>query len=82
MSKQSDAKKKQNYQAKPIPKTCANCKHFLFDTVKTHEGTTWRPEGWFADKNLRCGIGGFAVKKMGTCDSVEMKAPNASITGG
>ena len=73
MSKQSDAKEYQKYCAKPIQKTCSNCKNFLFDVVKTHEGTSWHPDGWFADKNLRCEIGGFAVKKTGNCEQHEIK---------
>jgi hypothetical protein len=67
MSKQSEAKEKQGYVEKFVPTVCSNCAHYTFDRVQTQEGTTWRPEGWFADKNLRCGIGGFAVKKTGSC---------------
>lgn len=71
MSKQSDAKQQQGYTPKAIPQTCMNCKHFMFDTVQTVAPTEWRPDGWHEDKNLRCLLGGFAVKKMATCNKFE-----------
>jgi hypothetical protein len=74
MSKQTAAKEKQGYVPKAIPMTCANCAHFEFETVQTHPGTSWQPEGFFSDKNLRCGLGRFAVKKMGTCNEYSGKA--------
>jgi hypothetical protein len=65
MSKQSEAKEKQGYVPKAIPQTCGNCGHFLSTKAKC--------AGYFGgeyidEKNLRCGVGGFAVKKMGTCN--------------
>jgi len=80
MSKQSVAKEKQNYCAKPVPQTCANCKHLTQNFYHyTANGT--RIEGKNPDTekyarptysdNLRCGIGEFAVKKTATCDSME-----------
>lgn len=68
MSKQSDAKISQNYIPKALPKTCATCKHFQFDRVQTQPPSMWNKDGWWEDKSLRCGLGGFAVKKMATCD--------------
>lgn len=65
MSKQSEAKEKQCYVAKAIPQTCGNCMHFQSDMVEMQSG--WMGTTWMAEKNLRCGIGGFSVKKMGTC---------------
>lgn len=63
MSKQSDAKTSQGYVPKAVPRTCCNCAHFKMDTVtKECFGKQWKQ-----DTNLRCEIGGFAVKKMGTC---------------
>ena len=80
MSKQSDAKAKQNYCAKPVPQTCANCKH-LSQNFYHYDGEYGRVEGKNPDTekyarptysdNLRCGIGGFAVKKSATCDSMQ-----------
>ena len=73
MSKKSEAKEKQGYVAKPVPKPCMNCANFLFDRVQVRLGTSWHPEGWFEDKNMRCSLGGFAVKKMGTCNEWRAK---------
>lgn len=64
MSKQSDAKKSQNYNPKPIPAECSNCFNFKKERTQTNE---WLGKKYYRDKNLRCGIGGFAVKKKGTC---------------
>lgn len=60
MSKQSEAKKKQNYNPKPVPRVCMNCEHYISDMI---------PYGnYIEEKNKRCGLGEFAVKKMATCD--------------
>lgn len=64
MSKQSEAKKQQNYNPKPDPAQCANCTQFKSDQVGT-EG--WDKKTYYQEKNMRCGIGGFAVRKRGTC---------------
>lgn len=72
MSKQSEAKEKQGYTPKAVPRTCQNCSSFAFDMVQTKKATEWR-EAYFEDKNLRCEIGGFAVKKMGTCNEFKVK---------
>lgn len=74
MSKQSEAKEKQGYTPKAIPQTCQNCSQFLFDRVQTQQPTAHNPAGYWEDKNQRCGIGGFAVKKMGTCNEFTGKA--------
>ena len=74
MSKQSEMKEKQGYVAKAIPQTCQNCTRFLFDHLQTQKPTQWCKDGWWEDKNMRCGIGGFAVKKMGTCREFAGKA--------
>jgi len=68
MSKQSDQKSMMGYVAKAMPRTCMNCRHFAFDKVQTHPASSWQPSGYFEDKNLRCTIGLFAVKKMATCN--------------
>ena len=81
MSKQSEAKEKQNYVPKVVQKTCSNCKHLTQDFF--HYDTTYsRVNGKNPDiskyarptysDNLRCSIGGFAVKKMASCDKFEM----------
>lgn len=66
MSKQSDAKNFQNYRE--TPDTCSNCGHYESQMVeRTHSG--WGGlRAWTEEKNKRCSIGGFAVKKMATCD--------------
>ena len=66
MSKQTEAKERQQYAAKCLPQTCSRCAYFQFDRVQTNAAyPQFAP--YFEDKNMRCGIGGFAVKKMGTC---------------
>ena len=67
MSKQSEAKEKQGYTPKAIPQTCANCASFQMDVVDV-PGWDGKPSGYKKETNLKCSIGGFAVKKMGTCD--------------
>jgi len=64
MSKQSEAKKRQNYNPKPILRHCSTCANYRFDKVTMHGefGGTWDVES-----NMRCGIGGFKVMKRGTC---------------
>lgn len=68
MSKQQEAKVAQGYVPKAIPAVCINCVNFLCDHIMTHPPTVYHKEGWFEDKNLRCAIGKFVVKKMGTCE--------------
>ena len=65
MSKQSEAKIQQGYVDKAVPKTCGQCLHFTSDTVT--RTTIWL-EAYTIESNLRCSIGGFAVKKMATCN--------------
>ena len=77
MSKQSKAKEFQMYIDKCIPMVCGNCTSFTSDKVQTCEPTTWKPEGWWSEKNMRCSIGGFAVKKTGTCNLHTFAPPNA-----
>lgn len=65
------AKIAQAYTQKVTPPTCGNCEHMIFDMALP----AWmkkRPDIWFQDRfkeeiNHRCGIGGFSVKKLGTC---------------
>jgi len=64
MSKQSEAKRAQGYVSKAVPQTCKTCQHFRSESVFDYE---FRGKQYYRDANLRCGKGGFAVKKMGTC---------------
>ena len=60
MSKQSEAKENQKYEASPKFPMCSNCKHFRSDKVEN-------AYKYIEEKNIRCGIGEFAIKKQGTC---------------
>ncbi len=66
MSKQSENKKRQNYNAKPDRDKCSNCKYFKSDMITNERNYT-------QEKNLRCGIGEFAVKKTATCSDHKFK---------
>jgi hypothetical protein len=69
MSRQSEAKAKQGYV--PKPQTCSNCLHFHSEIVdRKYLGE---------EKNLRCGIGGFAVKKMATCNEWAAKDGGGNV---
>ena len=72
MSKQSEAKSKQLYTDKAIPQVCVNCNSYKSEIV-THAPYNEWTAAWTEEKNLRCSIGGFAVKKQGTCALWEMK---------
>lgn len=61
MSKQSEAKERQQYVPKYEPAVCMNCVHYSSNVVDRFGGT------YKEENNKRCGLGGFAVKKMGTC---------------
>ena len=83
MSKQSEAKDRQGYEQKAIPQTCVNCAHFIqrfYHYDDNYQRVEGKPPGTYKyDKttysdNLRCGIGGFAARKMGTCNEFAMKA--------
>lgn len=80
MSKQSEAKIDQGYEQKPVPRTCANCQHFKSDNVLSYVGHFDGKE-YFKESNLRCGIGGFAVKKMATCNDFS-EIENLTVTMG
>lgn len=71
MSAQSKAKADQDYDPKPDPARCANCGHFQSDMLPPNwmrENDMRRDDpSYHREKNLRCGIGGFAVKKTATC---------------
>lgn len=66
MSKQSEAKDKQGYTARALLPVCANCSSFRMDIVNHDAILSMEP--YPVETNLRCSIGGFAVRKMGTCN--------------
>lgn len=77
MSKQTAAKAKQGYTPKAIPHTCGNCRHCVpvmgeilayKDPLSFTSGTHMVA----AQVSQKCGIGEFAVKKMGACDVYEV----------
>ena len=76
MSKQTEAKERQAYTPKAIPQTCGNCAHFTADRVNRNAAYMGQAgvTAYWEDTNMRCGIGGFAVKKMGTCNEFAGKA--------
>lgn len=85
MSAQSIAKAAQGYEPKPVSSTCGNCERFKSDRVlpawrerqNQHVKSLGRKALWgdqnTVEKNLRCTLGGFAVKKMGTCREFRLK---------
>jgi hypothetical protein len=75
MSKQSEVKKRQGYTDRAIPQVCMNCASFSFE-IGCHGGNPEYPR----EMNFRCRIGGFAVKKMGTCDEFSGKEDQPTPT--
>lgn len=66
MSKQSEAKARQIYVDKLIPNTCSNCVHFRSEIETIPPYNEWCTS-YTKEKNMRCALGGFKVKKMGAC---------------
>ncbi|HEX7687314.1 MAG TPA: hypothetical protein VF453_06395 [Burkholderiaceae bacterium] len=66
MSKQSEAKERQCYTPKLIPSVCGNCAHKR-STITEHPAEFSWSKPYTTEKDLRCAIGGFAVRKMGSC---------------
>lgn len=80
MSKQSEAKEKQGYNPKPVPHVCGTCGNFESDMdwpkwVKDEpeKYKDFMTESSKKETNTRCLLGGFAVKKMGTCREWKVK---------
>ncbi len=69
MSKQSDARKSQGY-AEPLKRICGTCKSYTFDPINL---VNWLGKDHIVEKNKRCAIGGFAVKKTASCNIWEQK---------
>ncbi len=87
MSKQSDAKEAQQYVAKAPPQTCGVCRNcvpvigavLIYKNPKSIADGTHYVDTQVAQK---CGIGGFAVKKMGTCRMwLSLLPDNAKLSG-
>lgn len=68
MSKVSEAKQKQGY-VENATLSCGSCKHYTSETVTRSKWFGNRTE----EKNKRCGIGGFVVKKTARCNLLEEK---------
>ena len=67
MSKVTEAKKEQGYVSNP--RSCGTCKRMRCDLV---EAKRWDGKpGKIEKKNIRCEIGGFAVKVNSSCDKYE-----------
>lgn len=86
MSKQSKAKDTQGYDPKPQPAICSRCAHYQSekklpawmeqakaDGEKHWHGRAYSIELDGIEGNLRCGLGGFAIKKTATCQKFERK---------
>lgn len=57
------AKSEMRYAEKPINRMCSNCRYFSSEMITTNSfGKDWTEE-----KNMRCSVGKFKVKKTATC---------------
>lgn len=79
MSKQSEAKEVQGYTT--AVRNCGNCVHLTSETVlpkwavelnedyeRRGREPVYRLPAYGVEKNIRCGIGGFAIKKTAVCN--------------
>ena len=81
MSKQSQAKEAQQYVPKVIPQTCGVCRNCepVMGEVMRYKDPTYTSDGThMATEKVsqKCSIGGFAVKKMGSCSMWLPLLPN------
>ena len=68
MSKQSAAKLSQGYDPKPVAPVCMNCKEYRSERIKLEQAQWYTlSKEYYEEKNRRCQLGGFAVKKTATC---------------
>jgi len=69
-AKHKNAIEAQQYEPKFVPGVCGNCAHLKFD-LKLPTWMEKQPGVWGdndrQEKNHRCGLGGFPVKKGGSC---------------
>ena len=74
MSRQSEAKEAQGYDPKPVAYICKNCHFFQFEgkEYKNYYGEVYQEK-----RNLRCGLGGFAVKQTARCEKFAIKEGGA-----
>jgi hypothetical protein len=84
-SKQALAKEAQGYDPTPAARTCSNCAHkasemaladwMVRDNAKRAAAGLRIAFGEVnkVERSLRCGVGGFAIKKMGTCTQFQPK---------
>lgn len=88
MSKKADAKMSQGYMERaPMCAECANLKSTMelpkWMAEENQKSAAagieprWTLEINGVEKSLRCGIGGFAIKKQGYCSSFWMKETKA-----
>ena len=66
MSKIATAKIVQQYKEKAHLPVCGNCANYLSTIEEIPSVISGRPP-YTNETKRRCGIGGFAIKKMGTC---------------
>ncbi|MBS3725453.1 hypothetical protein JLDANKMP_00897 [Stenotrophomonas sp. PE591] len=64
MSRQAEAREAQGYTPKHTPTVCRNCA--FYSSQVREEETAYGT--YTHESRLRCSKGGFAVKKMGTCN--------------
>jgi hypothetical protein len=78
MSKQSEAKERQGYNPNPTQEICSTCNNFLIGM----DWPAWMKDGKHdnyltpehqRETNLRCGLGGFAVKNTARCNEWAVK---------
>lgn len=69
MSKQSELKLLMDYKEKPVFPICSNCKHYQSEMITTNNFG----KDWVQEKNIRCELGGFAIKKQATCNKHQFK---------
>lgn len=72
---QTIARVNQKYDPSPLQKTCVNCIHYSSEYVQDRWGN-------MEEKKLRCKLGGFAIKKKGTCCEHRFNEQNRSYRSG
>lgn len=94
MSTQSQAKKEQDYVPKAIPQTCGVCRNCVAlmgdvlrykDTFRYKDTSNYTSGGTHLVReqvSQKCGIGGFVVKKMGTCAMWLPPVPDNAVVSG
>jgi hypothetical protein len=64
-----EAKKQVGYEDKPVLPVCKNCKGFTSEKVLPQwmKQIGYSVEQYGVEKNIRCSVHGFEIKKMGSC---------------